>query len=48
MLRALGSSLSAAQTGCGVIPALRRWRQEDQKFVVILGYIVSWRAAWAM
>lgn len=31
-----------------IIPALRRKRQEDFKFKVILGYIVDLRPAWAI
>lgn len=30
-----------------MIPTVRRWRQEDLKFTVILGYIGSLRLAWA-
>lgn len=30
-----------------IILALERWRQEDEEFKVILGYIVSKEAAWA-
>lgn len=29
------------------IPALRRWRQ-NQEFTVVLGYLVSSRPAWAV
>jgi hypothetical protein len=30
-----------------VIPAFESYKQENLKFKVILGYKVSWRAAWA-
>lgn len=30
-----------------VFSVLGRWRQEDQRFKVILGYIASLRLAWA-
>lgn len=30
-----------------VNPTLRRWRLEDQKLKVILGYVVSFRPLWA-
>jgi hypothetical protein len=29
-----------------VIPALKRWKQEDHEFKASLGYIVSLRLAW--
>lgn len=29
------------------ILVLKRWRQEDHEFKVILSYIVSWRLTWA-
>jgi hypothetical protein len=30
-----------------VTPALERWRQEDQEFKPIFGYIMNFRPAWA-
>lgn len=38
-----------SQVGCcmPVSPALGIWTEEDQDFEIILGYIVSWRLAWA-
>jgi hypothetical protein len=30
-----------------VIPALERWKQESQKFKVILSYLSSSKLAWA-
>lgn len=29
------------------IPALEREREEEHKFKTILGYVVSWKPAWA-
>lgn len=29
-----------------VIIAFGRWRQEDQEFKIILGYLESWRPVW--
>lgn len=49
-MRPLGPILSSAQTGCNgaEIPKLRQWGQEDQKFKVILSYIMNEEATWAM
>lgn len=30
-----------------VILVLRRWREEDQEFMIILGYIIRSRPSWA-
>jgi hypothetical protein len=38
---------SSAWWGTPVLPVLGRWRQEEQEFKVILGYIVSSCPAWA-
>ena len=29
-----------------IIPALRKWRQEDEEFNVIFNYIVTLKSAW--
>lgn len=29
-----------------IMPMLERWKQEDQEYKVILGYLVSSRQAW--
>lgn len=31
-----------------MITALRKWRQVDQKFKVLVSYIVSFRPSWAI
>lgn len=36
-----------AQWYTPVMPAVRKWRWEDQEFKVSLGYMISLRGAWA-
>lgn len=42
------SSINQAWLGIAIILALWRWRQEDQKFWDILGYIQGSRSAWVI
>ena len=47
MQEAVGSIPSTTQLGVVVHTCVRRWRQQNQKFKVILSYLASLRSAWA-